>query len=111
MNPGADSVTFTIKGTTTSRDKLGVAVKGITTSVVDGCNFQPLAIGDVVSDTEYSHATHRCISPATAVVLSCKAEDILAFQGKGYRVQGVKQYRDWRGRNHHVTITCIEQAS
>lgn len=110
MNPGWDTVTF-VSVTPASPGRLGVDATSETTvsNSVPGCSFQPLSVKDQISNTEYAEATHRCISPPTTVVLACKAEDELVFNGQSGRVMGVKTFWE-HGRVHHVDVICkIEQ--
>jgi len=116
VKPGNHTVTFTIAGNTTTRDKQGIAVKASTSTSVNGCFMQPMSLSDVVGDTKYSESTHKCISPtrgpdtaANAAVSACKAEDTLVFRGVSYRVQGVQVYDTWNGTNDHVTVICQRQ--
>ena len=116
MNPGGQVVTFLVAGGGVSRDKMGVAVKAVTSTDVGGCFMQPLSVKDVVDDTNFSEASWKCIAPANgpdvaanAAVLACKAEDNLLFGGFTFRVQGAKQYFDWNGAADHVTVVCQRQ--
>jgi len=110
VNPGSDTVTFIAKGGS-SRDSLGNRIVVETSTVVKGCFFQPLRLDDKVADTQFASSTHRCISPATSVVLAINPEDRLTYGGVSYRIVGKKVFRDWSGRTNHVTVMCEEQSS
>lgn len=106
--PGRDIVTFVSVSATGTKDRLGIAKPVEVATDQKGCDMQPMSVKDKVSDTEFASATHKCIAPATATVLACKAEDRLEFIDTKYRVIGVRRYKI-RGRYDHVDVICEEQ--
>lgn len=107
LNPGNDTITFIHQSLTGTPDKYGVIAPTQTTSVVGGCALQPISERDKISDTTYSEATDHCITPVTSFVLTILADDFLQdAAGVKYRILGVRPYRDFWGRNDHVTFVC-----
>lgn len=109
LYPGNDAVTFVSKSDTGAEDRLGVKAPEEVSTVQPGCSLQPMGVRDQIGNTQFSSASHKCISPPTEVVAACKAEDRLEFGGVDFRVVGVKKYRDFRGRLDHVDIYAEEQ--
>ena len=110
LNPGNDSVVFVKQSWTGAPDRLGVTGPVSTYNTVVGCAMQPISVRDHITDTLYSEATWKCISPTTTVTKAAKAEDMLQFKGDNYRVLGVKPYEDAWGRLDHITLMCREEA-
>lgn len=110
MRPGNDTVTFvSISTDRTVKSDRGIVSHPETSAVQRGCSVQPWIVRDDISDMAFSEATDKCIAPISDVVLACKAEDRLEFNGVKYRVIGVKPWRKRNGHNHHVTIYCQSQ--
>lgn len=111
MNPGNDTITFSVRGPTVTRNADGIAGYDPTVTVVTGCFLQDTSLLDRVKDTEFAESTHRCISPGVAAVVACGAEDTLTDKdGVKYRVEGKRTYRDWNGVLDHITVYCIAQS-
>jgi hypothetical protein len=111
VNPGNDTIAFSVRGSVATRNADGIAQYVPTVTVVTGCFLQPMSLSDKVGDTEFAEATHRCISPPKAAVMSVLAEDTLTdANGVHYRVVGKKVYRTWGGALDHITVICQEQA-
>lgn len=110
MIPGQDTVTFvSIDRTTGTKSELGIPAPAETPQAQTGCSFQPVTVQDKITDTMFSEATHKCISPTSAITLACEAEDRLEFNGTKHRVIGTKVFRDRRQRVNHITVVCREQ--
>lgn len=110
MNPGNDTITFSVRGATASRNADGIAHFNPTVTDVSGCFLQDTSLSDRIEDTEMATSTHKCISPGVAAVVAVEAEDTLTdVDGVKYRVSGKRTYRDWNGRLDHITVFCIAQ--
>lgn len=110
MNPGNDTITFSVRGPTVSRNADGIAQFNPAVTVVPGCFLQDTSLSDKITETEFAQSTHRCISPPVDAVIACGAEDTLTDRdGVHYRVEGRRMYRDWNGVLDHVTVYCIQQ--
>ena len=110
MNPGSDTIVFSVRGSVAGRNADGIATYTPTNTPVTGCFLQPMTLSDKVGDTEFAEATHRCISPPKAAVIAVQAEDrLIDKNGVSYRVVGKKVYNTWSGGLDHITVICQEQ--
>lgn len=111
MNPGNDTITFSVRGQTVSRNADGIATYSPTVTVVTGCFLQDTSMSDKIADTEFAESTHRCISPGKPAVIAVGAEDTLTdTDGVHYRVIGKRTYRTWSGSLDHITVFCQVQS-
>lgn len=107
--PGNDTVVFDLQTYDGTPGKYNVVGPVSHTHTVVGCFVQPISVSDNLTDTTYSDATTKCIAPSNDVTLAAQSEDKILFQGLTYRIVGTKAYRDFWGRNVHVTFICKEQ--
>lgn len=104
LNPGRDVVTFIYPGITNDRLHKFATTAASTQFNQTGCNVQPISVDDKVTDTAYSEATDRCLTPFVDAMAAVKAEWKASWGGKTYRVLGVKPHRDNFGRGLHYTV-------
>lgn len=107
LNPGNDTITFIQLRRTGQPDRYGVIQPTETTSVVRGCSLQPMSEKDQITNTTFSEATDKCLTPATDFVQAIEPQDFLADKdGVRYRIIGIRPYRDSWGRLDHITFLC-----
>lgn len=110
LNPGNDTVTFTNPAIVADRLH-AVTATSASSFTQPGCNVQPVTVADKISDTQYSEATDKCISPPTSQIETVEAEWTAELNGQKFRVIGVKPYRDspW-GRLNSITVMLKEES-
>ena len=107
--PGNNTVNFITVTYDAAPDRLGVTGPRETSNSQVGCAMQPISGKDQITDTMYSEATWKCISPATSVTVPVEAEDFVQFNGDKYRVLMVKPFYDRWARLTHITFYCKEE--
>ncbi len=103
LNPGVNVVTFTYPGVV--QDRLHRVTPIASSSFTQGgCNVQPISVQDKISDTSYSEATEKCLTPFNDDTSSIRAEWFAQYNNANYRILGVKHHLDRMGRGVHITV-------
>lgn len=105
MSFGSQSVTF-VSVEAGGVDRLGIPTPVLTSTVVEGCLFQPVSVAETVTDTDTYVQVFTCVAPPQPVVLATTAVDELIYDGVIYQVTGVRHFCDFLGNVDHVTVTC-----
>lgn len=109
LNPGTDSFTFSFEGVVADKYHK-VTPQGSQSVSQGGCNLQPLGVNDEITNTQFTEATHRLLTPYTDGTKTVRAEWLAQHNSVTYRVLGVKWHEDNFGRGLHITMILKEES-